>query len=103
MASCLMPQQWTALDRFHLKMHKCRGFAKLYKGADILISKHFFSGPGAPTFTQLDANGNTINSVTRASVGSQNVQPAPDNGGVGSIPEVLLNTTQASGLQWPWL
>ena len=71
--------------------------ANLFKGSDTLISKHYLNPEGQPTFDQLDDSGGVIGSVSGTKVASSNVSSQADDGGFGSVPELLLSVAQASG------
>lgn len=62
-----------------------------------LVGLHHFNAQDKPEFFNIDANGNVIGSV----VGSPNrnlaVSRQSDDGGFGSVPELLLNAIEATG------
>lgn len=72
--------------------------ADLFKPDKTLISKHLFLQPGRPSFTQINQNtGETIGFVTGTRLAAQDQEPQPDDGGFGSVPELLLQVVEASG------
>ena len=75
--------------------------ANLFKGSDTLISHHFFNSAGQPTFVQLDTSGNVVGSVSGKKVASSDQVKQADDGGFGSVPELLLSTVEASGVLTP--
>ncbi|KAK9805971.1 hypothetical protein WJX73_010008 [Symbiochloris irregularis] len=72
--------------------------ADLFKGnTSQLVGLHHFNDQDKPEFFNIDSNGNVLGSV----VGSPNRKTTPprqaDDGGFGSVDELLLNAVQATG------
>ena len=72
--------------------------ADLFKGnTSTLIGMHFFNEAGQPTFTQIDGSGNEVGSVVGKPMGSVKPPSKSDDGGFGSVPDLLLSASEGTG------
>ena len=62
-----------------------------------MVGQHYFSGPGRPTFEQIDEQGNVLGRIVGQSFVSVPRVRQQDDGGFGSVPELLLRAIEGSG------
>eukprot|EP00884_Botryococcus_braunii_P020771 jgi/Botrbrau1/7378/Bobra.0316s0022.1 len=72
--------------------------ADLYAPGPTKAGRHYFVGPGQPYFEVFDASGNVIGSVKGRVQTSAPVSSAPNDGGSGSVPQLLLTASDGTGV-----